>query len=79
MKNIIVCPACKGKNKLCVACKGKGKLKPPKPNHSIRDTDGKNKEAATKLRKAGYTLREIAEILGYKHPQSIQSLLNKKQ
>jgi hypothetical protein len=73
----IKCPVCKGKDDNCVACKGKGELTQPKPNNHIKDTDGKLLNAATKLRKRGYTLREIAGILGYKHPQSVQSLLNK--
>ena len=67
-----------GKIQDCAACKGLGKLTPPKPKNGKRDTDGLMKSAATILRDYGYTLREIAEILGYNHPQSIQSLLNKK-
>jgi hypothetical protein len=76
----IKCPVCLGgKNKqYCLACKGEGKINPPKPNHAIRDINGERKKAAETLRNYGYTLREIASILGYNHPQSIQSLLNKK-
>jgi hypothetical protein len=76
----IKCPVCRGgKNKYrCLACKGEGLLNPPKPSHAIYDTDGERKNAAEALRNYGYTLREIAGILGYNHPQSIQSLLNKK-
>jgi hypothetical protein len=78
MKNKIVCPVCRGRYKNCAACKGTGKLNPPKPKNYKKDQDGEMKSAATILRDYGYTLREIAEILGYHHPQSIQNLLNKK-
>lgn len=76
----IKCPVCLGgKNKYrCLACKGEGLLMPPKPNNKIYDTDGERKKAAQVLRDYGYTLREIAAIMGYNHPQSIQSLLNKE-
>jgi hypothetical protein len=76
----IKCPVCLGgKNKnRCKACKGEGLLNPPKPNKAIYDTDGENQATAQVLRDYGYTLREIASILGYKHPQSIQHLLNKQ-
>jgi hypothetical protein len=80
MTSKIKCPVCLGgKNKhRCNACKGEGLLKPPKPNNSIYDTDGENKKTAHILKDYGYTLREIAAILGYNHPQSIANLLNKK-
>jgi DNA-binding transcriptional MerR regulator len=76
----IKCPVCLGgKNKhRCLACNGEGLLNPPKPSNRIYDTDGERQSTAKVLRDYGYTLREIAAILGYKHPQSIQSLLNKK-
>lgn len=74
----IKCPVCKGNGEYCVACKGSGKIKPPKPKNYIKDNEGQMKKAAHALRKTGYTLREIATILGYKNPQSIAHLLNKK-
>lgn len=75
----ITCPVCLGKKKEgCPACKGEGKLIPPNPKNGKRDVGGRMKDAATALRDYGYTLREIAEILGYNHPQSIQNLLNKQ-
>jgi hypothetical protein len=40
-----------------------------KPNHS---------KMAKRLRKEGKTIREIANILGYKHPGSISHLLAKQ-
>lgn len=80
MAEKIVCPVCNGgkERKSCVACKGVGFLTAPKPPKSVYDKDGRMKAAAHVLRNAGYTLREIAAILGYKGPQSIAHLLNKK-
>lgn len=79
MAEKIICPVCKGgkDRHKCVACKGEGFLTAPKPNKSVYDKDGRMKKAAHSLRDYGYTLREIASILGYKHPQSIANLLNK--
>lgn len=79
-KEKIICPVCRGGKfqQRCPACHGKGKLNQPKTNNAIYDRDGENKKAAQALRDYGYTLREIAEMLGYKHPQSIANLLNKK-
>lgn len=37
-----------------------------------------HKIAALSLREQGYTIREIAKILGYKHPGSITHLLTSK-
>lgn len=76
----IKCPVCMGrKNKIpCVACNGSGVVELPKKKLSKIDKDGRFKEAAHKLRDAGYTLREIAAMLGYKGAQSIAHLLNKK-
>lgn len=34
-------------------------------------------KVAISLREAGYTIREIAAALGYKHPGSVSHLLNK--
>jgi len=34
---------------------------------------------AKRLREYGHTIREIAEIMGYKHPGSISHLLDKKE
>jgi len=36
------------------------------------------KEAA-RLRKEGYTLRQIAVFLGHEHPQTVQNLLNQSK
>lgn len=79
MQKKIKCPVCLGKDRNCVACGGTGKIQPPKPKNYKKDEGGKFSEAAKRLSDCGYTLREIAEILGYKHPQSIQSLLSKQK
>jgi hypothetical protein len=62
----------------CPACNGSGELKPPKPKKGKSDADGKLSHAAKALRDAGYTIREIANILCYDHPGSISHLLSKK-
>lgn len=62
----------------CPACNGCGFIKPVKPKNRIKDEGGKMSTSAKRLSKKGYTLREIADMLGYKHPQSIQHLLDKK-
>jgi hypothetical protein len=36
-----------------------------------------NRPLAKKLRKKGFTIRQIASMLGYKNPGSITNLLNK--
>ena len=57
----------------CPTCGGSGEidriiLKP----QGLSDT---NKPLAKKLKKKGYTIRQIAKMLGYKHPGSISHLL----
>jgi AraC-like DNA-binding protein len=60
----------------CPVCNGTGRI--DKPAHLIKlDLDGKVAAAAQSLRKEGYTIREIAKVLGYKHPGSISHLLSK--
>lgn len=53
----------------CPACSGTGKLKV-----SVSYTDTL-RPVAKKLRIEGYTIREIAAMLGFKHPGSITNLL----
>jgi len=74
----IVCPVCEGENKSCVACNGSGKVSPPKSTTRkwFHDNDGEFKIAAAKLKKAGYTLREIAKMLNIKHPQTVKNLID---
>lgn len=61
---------------ICPACKGTGKLPPPKEKVK-QDPDGRMAHAASALKEKGYTVREIAAILGYKNPGSISHLLGK--
>lgn len=77
MPKKIKCPVCLAKRSDCIACNGSGTLYAPKQSNYKKDEDGRNKAAAHILRDYGYTLREIAEILGYHHPQSIKNLLDK--
>jgi hypothetical protein len=58
-KTMVKCPTCNGHGLIEV------KL-------SYTDT---NKPLAKALRSKGYTFREIAKMLGYKHPGSISNLL----
>jgi hypothetical protein len=56
----------------CPTCGGVGQVEYiPKPVFKS-DT---NRPLAKKLRKKGYTVRQIAKMLGYKNPGSISNLL----
>lgn len=61
-KNVCKCPTCGGTGQIEIAI-------------SYTDT---NRPLAHKLKKEGKTIREIAKLLGYKHPGSITNLLSKK-
>lgn len=66
------------KNVICPVCKGDGHFKPPKKGTGKQvDIDGRFSYAAKALRNDGYTIRQIAKILGFKNPGSISNLLNK--
>jgi len=54
----------------CPLCNGTGKI-----NVAVKPLASDNKKAASRLREKGYTIREIAKALGYKHPGSISHLL----
>lgn len=62
--NKIICPCCEGSGVLTKV-----------PFEMASDYVSKK---AKNLKKAGFSLREIAEMLGYKYPNSIVHLLNKK-
>lgn len=47
--------------------------------HLSRSQKVNESAAAQELKAKGYTIRDIAKILGYKHPGSVSHLLNKKQ
>lgn len=46
-------------------------------SENMRNRKIDHPKIAKKLRSKGHTIREIAEILGYRHPGSITNLLNK--
>ena len=66
----------KVEGKKCPMCDGTGvvggqrKLSPVLKEAHIKE--------AKRMRKEGYTLRQIAAFLGHKHPQTVQNLLSEK-
>ena len=60
----------------CPVCGGNGQLEAPK-GKTKQDPDGRFAHAAKALKAEGYTVREIARLLGYKHPGSVSHLLSK--
>lgn len=52
----------------CPVCKGTGAL--PEPREHGRDRTAERKEMAKTLRKAGYSLRQIQDFLGWKSVRS---------
>ena len=57
----------------CPICKGKGELAEPHSKWVGKVAD--KKVMARLLRKEGYSIRQIMRFLGYKSPESVQSLL----
>lgn len=59
---------------ICPTCHGSGMLEPP-----VRAPDDvtERRRAAHKLRRAGYSLREIADALGYASNNSVRWLLRR--
>jgi hypothetical protein len=63
----------KAKEKKCPLCDGTGVVGGTKKLSPIlREAHVKE---AKRMRKEGYTLRQIAAALGHEHPQTIQNLL----
>jgi len=56
----------------CPTCGGIGQIEFIPTHISHAET---HRPLAKKLRKKGYTIRQIAKMLGYKHPGSISNLL----
>ena len=52
----------------CPVCKGKGCL--PEPRKIERDRASEKKAMAKTLRANGYSIRQIADFLGWKSPRS---------
>lgn len=60
----------------CSVCNGTGELSPP--NNTIKERQARRAGIANKLRKEGYSIREIAALMGYSSPNSVFVLLDKK-
>lgn len=61
----------------CPACKGTGELE-VLPRHIEDNQHGMKQLVAETLISKGYSFRQVAKILGYKSPRSVQYLLEKK-
>lgn len=53
----------------CPICKGKGDL--PEPRSTQRDKAAERRRMVRILRDAGYSIRQIADLIGYKSPRSV--------
>lgn len=53
----------------CPVCKGKGEL--PEPRQVLRDRTRERRDMARVLRANGYSIRQIADFLGWKSPRSV--------
>lgn len=60
----------------CPICKGRGRL--PEPNTIERDRSAERKEMAKTLRKAGYSMRQIQDFIGWKSVRSVQTAVEDK-
>lgn len=58
--------------KKCPLCNGCGKIEV-----QVKTAPVELEKAAKNMRKEGFTIRQIAKVLGYKHPGSISHLLSK--
>ena len=62
----------------CPVCKGKGTLpKPRKTEKELQATQRKHEMAKT-LIDAGYSYREVADLLGYKSPSTVGFAVKKQ-
>lgn len=55
-------------NTTCPVCKGRGHV--PSPRKHTRDRTAERNAMAKTLRRAGYSIRQIQELLGWKSPRS---------
>lgn len=60
----------------CPVCKGKGNL--PEPRKVARDRAAERRAMAKVLRSNGYSIRQIADFLGWKSPRSVVEALEAK-
>jgi hypothetical protein len=56
-------------SRACPVCHGKGEL--AEPRRHLKDQRSERRKMARVLRKAGYSLRQIGGLLGYKSPRSV--------
>lgn len=61
----------------CPICKGTGHIDPPKFGNR-KQYSAQLSSIAKQLRKDGYSIRKIAEMMGFDHPGSISHLLKSK-
>ena len=60
----------------CPVCHGSGEI--DKAGSKTASRQRRKKNIARALRKEGYTIREIAALMGYKSPSQVHGLLNNK-
>jgi AraC-like DNA-binding protein len=58
----------------CPVCNGVGKIE--KAGKTVEARKRRRKDIAQKLRSEGYTIREIAALMGYKSPSTVDHILN---
>lgn len=58
----------------CPVCNGTGELEKP---HTTISGEPDVRAMVKTLRDAGYSIRQIMKLIGYKSPQSIQKILTK--
>jgi len=59
---------------ICPVCCGAGKI--TKAGNNIASKQRRRKLIAETLRAEGYTIREIAALMGYKSPSTVHQLLH---
>lgn len=62
--------------KTCPVCNGRGFL--PEPRQASRNRSDERKQMARTLRKAGYSLRQIQDFLGWKSVRSVATAIEDK-
>lgn len=60
---------------ICPICKGTGSIKKSFSNFEKKTEIADKHSIAYMLRESGYSIREIMKFLGYKSPNTIQSIL----
>ena len=65
------------KKQQCPVCRGKGELQLPKIKLNYYKIEIDPQKVAIELNKLGYSMREIAQIMGFNSPGSVKHLLDK--